>query len=179
MKVAESCKTKDQGELSKELVNPLKILNRAKTWRSLQFRYWSFVACLSFQGWGYVHGHIAMEFYTLQIFQLPPDVCYLFEMGKKHFCCLTELCSLPVLVFSLQHPAPNRESGAGDQSWGICLRSALPLHRHRSHLPFHPWSQRRCDGLNSSLSTELSIKRRTLHGGTSTLTTKYNLLNQL
>lgn len=106
--------------------------------------------------------------------------CLLFIWnGKKHFCCLTELCSLPVLVFSLQHPAPNRESGAGDQSWGICLRSALPLHRHRSHLPFHPWSQRRCDGLNSSLSTELSIKRRTLHGGTSTLTTKYNLLNQL
>lgn len=31
MKVAESCKRKDHGELSKELVNPLKILNRAET----------------------------------------------------------------------------------------------------------------------------------------------------
>lgn len=31
MKVVESCKTKDHGELSKELVNPLEILNRAET----------------------------------------------------------------------------------------------------------------------------------------------------
>lgn len=103
------------------------------------------------------------------------------KWGEKNtpFCCLTELCSLPVSVFGLQHPAPNWKSGAGDQSWGVCLRGALPLHRHRSHLPFHPSSQRSCNRLNSGLSTQRSIKQRTMHCGTSNLRTKYSLLNQL
>lgn len=38
MKVVESCKTRDQGELSQELVNPLKILNRVEAC-SFQFKY--------------------------------------------------------------------------------------------------------------------------------------------
>lgn len=99
MKVVKSCKTKDEGELSKELVNPLKILNRAETWRSFQFQYWSLVACLSFQGWGYVHGHMAMECYTLQIFQLPPDICYLFEMGTKTLLLFNRALFSPCVSF--------------------------------------------------------------------------------
>lgn len=93
--------------------------------------------------------------------------------------CLTEICSLPLLVFSLQHPASHWKPGTGHQSWGVRLRGALPLHRHRSHLPLHPSSQRSCDRLNCGLDTHRSTTQRPQHFLMCTLRTKCNLLSEL
>lgn len=73
-------------------------------------------------------------------------------------CCIVCLRE----VFSVQHSAPHRESGVGDQPRGIHLRCSVPLRRYCSHLPLHPSNQRRCHRLNRTASGQRRAGRTSL-----------------